>query len=71
MILVSSFRYGSINHTLSSLEDLQDRKMVLAGYGYNVYGNDGQRIIDDSLLVIKHYIKEYGWLLMFCSENGS
>ncbi len=39
VILVTSSRLGSINHTLMSLEVIRSRKLELAGLGYNTFAN--------------------------------
>ncbi len=47
VILVTSARLGSINHTLLSLEALAVRKIPLAGLAYNHYGNRSVETTDE------------------------
>lgn len=61
LILVSSSRLGSINHSLSSLEALQRRDMDLAGVVYNRFPDEDKRIADDSRLIIELYMRKYGF----------
>lgn len=59
LILVSSSRLGSINHTLAALEALQKRAVHLCGVVYNRFQEKDRRIGDDSLSVIRRYVKRY------------
>ena len=59
IILVSSSKLGSINHTLLSLEILKKRKMNLIGLVYNVFPNTDTTIVEDSEKTIKKYLKDY------------
>jgi len=61
IILVTSPRLGSINHTLLCLEALTNRTMPLLGLVYNLHGNHPREIITDSLKMFKHYMKKYGF----------
>ena len=61
MVLVTSPRLGSINHTLLSLEALRNRNMKLAGLVYNVYGEHCIEIANDSLDVFKAALTKYGY----------
>jgi dethiobiotin synthetase len=61
IILVSSARLGSLNHTLANLEALKSRSMILRGIVYNHYGQDDMRILQDSRSVIEEYCKRYGY----------
>ena len=49
MILVTSPRLGSINHTLLSIEAMASRKRILKGIVYNLYGQHPPEIVSDSL----------------------
>jgi dethiobiotin synthetase len=59
LILVSSSRLGSINHSLSSLEALHRRGMNLAGLIYNRGPEGDKRIADDSRRIIELYMRKY------------
>ena len=61
VILVSSCRLGSLNHTLASLEALRHRSLELAGMVYNRHGRCDVRIAEDSLAMIARYIGRYGY----------
>jgi dethiobiotin synthetase len=61
VILVTSSRLGSLNHTLASLEALRRRNLHLAGVVYNHDAHTQQHIADDSLNVISLYIRKYGF----------
>ncbi len=61
VILVTSSRLGSLNHTFASLEALKSRKIDLAGIVYNRFGSDEQHIADDSLKMITLYMRKYGY----------
>ena len=59
IILVSSSKLGSINHTILSLEVLKKRNMNLIGIVYNQYPNLDNTITLDSEKMIKKYMKQY------------
>lgn len=61
VILVTSSRLGSINHTLASLEALNSRKIELAGVVYNRDTKTEQHIAEDSFAIISLYVKKYGF----------
>lgn len=61
LILVTSPRLGSINHTLLSLEALQKRNIELLGIVYNLHGNHPREIVTDTLACIKQALKLYGF----------
>lgn len=71
VILVTSSRLGSINHTLASLEALQKRGMTLAGVVYNRFEDNDVRIAEDSLDVITSYLKQYGFLCPVLEMYGA
>ncbi len=60
LILVTSPRLGSINHTLLALEAIQSRNMHLLGLVYNLYGDNPVEIVRDSLQVFKRALVDYG-----------
>lgn len=61
LVLVTSSRLGSINHTLLSLEVLQARKQKLAGLIYNTFSGGPDEIIRDSLRVFATALPRYGF----------
>ncbi len=62
VILVTTPRLGSINHTLLCLEALKQRNMKLLGLVYNLYGT-GYRpeIVTDSLGIFQRSLRRYGF----------
>lgn len=60
LIIVSSGKLGSINHTLLTLEAAAARNIPLAGIVYNRYIPEEEPIRRDSLEVLKHYLVKYG-----------
>ncbi len=61
LILVTSPRLGSINHTLLALEAIKSRDVELLGLVYNLHGDNPTEIVRDSLLVIKRAMTSYGF----------
>lgn len=61
LILVTSSRLGSINHTLMSLEILRTRKLHLAGLIYNIFAGGPDEIIRDSLRLFSRSLLQYGF----------
>ncbi len=59
VILVTSGRLGSINHTLLSLEVMSKRNISVYGVIYNHYPVTAPEITDDSARVIKSHLKKY------------
>lgn len=57
LILVTSSKLGSINHTLMCLEIIKNRGIDLKGIVYNSYPNDSKEIFDDSIKVIEEFMK--------------
>lgn len=57
LILVTSSRLGSINHTLNALELARSRKLVVAAVVYNIMEDTNIRIVRDSREVIARYLK--------------
>ncbi|RUT72882.1 dethiobiotin synthase [Ancylomarina longa] len=61
LILVTSSKLGSINHTLLSLEILKTRQIPLHGLIYNHYPAKSNFILNDSIQVFQHYLKKFGF----------
>ncbi|MDR1729748.1 MAG: dethiobiotin synthase [Prevotellaceae bacterium] len=59
VILVTSGKLGSLNHTLLSLEALKSRNIELHSIIYNQYPSSNKLIEADSLLFIREYCKTY------------
>lgn len=59
LILVTSSKLGSINHTLMSLELCKQRGLEVRYVVYNDYPNDSEWIRDDSLTIIRAYLNEH------------
>jgi dethiobiotin synthetase len=59
VVLVTSGKLGSLNHTLLSLEALKNRGMELHSVLYNQYPSSDKLIEEDSLFFIKEYCKKY------------
>ncbi|MEA3317870.1 MAG: dethiobiotin synthase [Bacteroidota bacterium] len=59
LILVTSPKLGSINHTLMSLELCYNRKIKLAGLIYNNYPANNQFIKEDTLEVLRKFLNKY------------
>jgi dethiobiotin synthetase len=62
VVLVTSARLGSINHSLATLEALRLRGMPLAGVVYNDPGDTDREIAADSRRVIARFLAEYGFV---------
>ena len=61
LILVTSPRLGSINHTLLCLEAVKQRQMRLLGLVYNLHGNHPPEIVSDSLRFFRDALAKYGF----------
>jgi len=61
LVLVTSSRLGSINHTLMSLEILKARKLHLAGLIYNIFAGGPDEIIQDSLRLFSRSLRHHGF----------
>ena len=61
LLLVTSPRLGSINHTRLSLEAIRARKIELLGLVYNLHGNHPKEIVQDTLHECKIALAEYGF----------
>jgi len=58
VILVSSPKLGSINHTLLSIEALKNRNITLLGIIYNCFGDFDNQIKNDSIKVFKSFLNK-------------
>jgi dethiobiotin synthetase len=61
LVLVSSPRLGSINHTLAALELAKGRGLQVVGIIYNRYFENDPRIAEDSAKVFSKYLRRYGF----------
>jgi len=61
IILVTSPRLGSINHTLLCLEAIKARNMQLLGLVYNLHGHYPGTIVADSLKIFKRFLVRYAF----------
>lgn len=60
LILVTSGRLGSINHTLLSLEAIERRHIPLYAVAYNLYPKGEDALIQaDTRTYIKHYLEQH------------
>lgn len=59
LILVSSSKLGSINHTLMSLELCRLRGINVSHVIYNDFPNDSEWIKNDSITIIRQYIERH------------
>ncbi len=59
VILVTSGRLGSINHTILSLEALKNRNIKVDSLVYNTYPQTDACIEDETIQYLKNYIKNY------------
>ena len=61
LILVSSSKLGSINHTLLTLEAASQRKLDVLGIIYNQYPTENPAITEDSKQIFKQFLKRFGY----------
>lgn len=61
VILVSSSKLGSINHTLLSMEALKARSLDLIGLIYNTFPGDDALIAADSIHQMDIYMQRFGF----------
>jgi dethiobiotin synthetase len=61
LILVSSSRLGSINHTLSALALARSRNIIVAAIIYNRFEDNDPRIEEDSREIFIKYMKKNGF----------
>ena len=59
LIVVSSSRLGSINHTLLTLEAALNRNIPIAGVVYNEYPSEKTEISEDSKSIISGWLKSH------------
>jgi dethiobiotin synthetase len=59
LVLVSSPRLGSINHTLAALELAKGRGLTVLGILYNRYGEQDAAIAEDSSRIFSLYLKKH------------
>lgn len=62
LIIVSSGKLGSINHTLLTLESAVQRNIPICGIVYNHYIPAEEPIRHDTIEVLKYYLARYGRL---------
>lgn len=72
LLLVSSSRLGSINHTLLSVEACLKRGISLKGIIFNRHQERDRLVADDAIRMISHYLKRYGLSspVVTLGENG-
>lgn len=61
LILVTSPRLGSINHTLMSLEFAAQRKIPVKGLIYNLFEKCDPAIEEDSRKLFHYFLEKYGY----------
>ena len=61
LVLVSSPRLGSINHTRLSLEAIKNRGMRLLGLVYNLHGSYEPDMVRDTLRECRRALRDYGF----------
>jgi dethiobiotin synthetase len=61
LILVSSPRLGSINHTLAALELAKGRGLIVLGILYNRFKEDNPTIASDTAGVFSRYLRKHGF----------
>jgi len=61
IVLVSSPRLGSINHTLMALELLKYRSLRVRGIVYNRHPNEKIEIAEDSKKIFMKYLAKFGY----------
>ncbi len=61
ILLITTPRLGSINHTLLSLEAIRTRGVRLLGLVYNLYGDNPVQIVHDSRGVMERALRDYGF----------
>jgi dethiobiotin synthetase len=68
VLMVSSPRLGSINHTLAALEALDRRNISLVGLVYNLDGSrtTDPRIVDDSRRLFSERLSDIGFKGKIC-----
>jgi dethiobiotin synthetase len=59
VIVVSSAKLGSINHTLLTLDALKNRELNLLGIIYNMFPKQEKEIVQDTREVLQNYISQH------------
>ncbi|MCL1980007.1 MAG: dethiobiotin synthase [Proteobacteria bacterium] len=59
LVLVTTPRLGSINHTRLSLEAIKARSIRLLGTVYNLFGDHPREIVQDTFLEIRQALVDY------------
>ncbi len=60
LIVVSSPRLGSLNHTLAALELARNRGLTVLGIAYNRYQEENPVIANDSARIFLRFLHRYG-----------
>lgn len=60
IVITSSGRLGSVNHTLMTLESVVCRKIPLAGIVFNHHPPSNALICNDSLKIFREQLRQYG-----------
>lgn len=61
LVIVSSGKLGSINHTLLTLEAAKQRRLTVLGILYNAYPVEHPTITEDSQHVFRRFLKQFGY----------
>lgn len=61
VILVSSSKLGSLNHTILSIESLKNRNIPIQMVVYNAFTSSEIQIEKDSFEMIRYYLDQYGY----------
>ena len=61
ILIISSSRLGSINHTLMTIEILKNRNLEVRGIIYNQFPKEKREIIEDSKSVFKKFLYKYDY----------
>jgi len=61
LIVVSSAKLGSINHTLLTLEVARHRALSVLGIVYNLHPAEHPLIVEDSQRVFRKYLRRFGF----------
>ncbi len=61
VILVTTPKLGSINHTLMTIDTLFRKKINILGLVYNLIGDYDRQIKSDSKLIFAEYLQKYGY----------
>jgi dethiobiotin synthetase len=70
VILVSSSKLGSLNHTILSIEFCKSNNINLIAIVYNQFPNDDSTIAKDSYWFIKNYLKEKHPAIKLINSKG-